>query len=210
LELFLAIVSVVAGCVSAIFFSNIRINDKSHSNMTYSGHRKYRQELDILQTEKSIVNGAITRVFEAFQKGKLDKVEFDRLMSKYNEESQMYEEKIKQIEPMADFSELKTLRGDLLHLVKEKINDIDMKLGEISKNNRIITNSITEEIQRKVSTHDSSGTIRPFRPRPFDSFLLQERKNLEQIETEIMQALEKLSDQDVVEPKTKNSSLDIV
>ena len=93
--------------------------------MTYSGHRKYKQELEILQTEKSIVNGAITRVFEAFQKGKLDKVEFDRLMSKYNEEFQMYEEKIKQIEPMADFSELKTLRGDLLHLVKEKINDID-------------------------------------------------------------------------------------
>ena len=110
--------------------------------MTYSGHRKYRQELEILQTEKSIVNGAITRVFEAFQKGKLDKVEFDRLMSKYNEESQMYEEKIKQIEPMVDFSELKTLRGDLLHLVKEKINNIDMKLGEISKNNRISTNSI--------------------------------------------------------------------
>ena len=178
--------------------------------MTYSGHRKYRQELEILQTEKSIVNGAITRVFEAFQKGKLDKVEFDRLMSKYNEESQMYEEKIKQIEPMADFSELKTLRGDLLHLVKEKINDIDMKLGEISKNNRILTNSITEDIQRKVSTHDSGGTIRPFRPRQFDSFLLQERKNLEQIETEIMQALEKLSEHDVVKPKTKNSSIDNV
>ena len=171
--------------------------------MIYSSNRKYREELDILLTEKSIVNGAIACVFEAFQNGNLNKIEFDRLVSKYNEESQMYEERIKEIKPMADISDLKALRSDLLHLVKEKIADIDKKLVEISKNNRIAAISKIDDVQNKVSTQVSGSTVHPFGPKQFDPILLQEEKKLKQIEIEIADALKKLSEHDQDNSKTK-------
>jgi hypothetical protein len=204
LEFFLAIVSIVAGSISAIVFSNIRTNHKnSHSNKTFLSNRKYREELDMLLTEKSIVTGAIAFVFEAFQKGKLNRIEFDRLVSKYNEESQTYEDKIKEMKPMADISDLKALRSDLLHLVKEKITDIDTKLLAISKSNSIVINSKIDNVQTKVSTDGIGSTILPFGPKQFDPVLLREKKKLKQIENEIDDALKKLTQHDQDNLKTK-------
>ena len=141
-----------------------------------------RVELASLLFEKTLAAEAITRVYEAAQDGRVDRLERDRLLLKYKRDLDSLNERIATLQPVADYADLKEVRNNLASLIEGRISAIDAKLAEMSKSVRPI---VVERVQvmptpeKKVDDGEKKQ-------------LRAEEKSIEQLQGEIMQALERL------------------
>jgi hypothetical protein len=91
-----------------------------------------KEELQSLQFEKSLILQSITRVCEASYEGKIDLIERDRLLLKYQQQLNSYDKKIADLQPVVDIAELTDMRNGLVSLLEGRITAIDQKLADIS------------------------------------------------------------------------------
>jgi hypothetical protein len=91
-----------------------------------------KEELQSLQFEKSLILQSITRVYEASYEGKIDLIERDRLLLKYQQQLDSYDKKIADLQPVVDIAELADMRNGLVSLLEGRITAIDQKLADIS------------------------------------------------------------------------------
>lgn|SRR5574341_1480671 len=141
-----------------------------------------RVELASLLFEKTLAAEAITRVYEAAQDGRVDRLERDRLLLKYKRDLDSLNERIATLQPVADYADLKEVRNNLASLIEGRISAIDAKLAEMSKS---VGPIVVEKVQvmpvpeKKVDDTEK----KQFRA---------EEKSIEQLQGEIMQALTRL------------------
>ena len=141
-----------------------------------------RVELASLLFEKTLAAEAITRVYEAAQDGRVDRLERDRLLLKYKQDLDSLNERIATLQPVADYADLKEVRNNLASLIEGRISAIDAKLAEMSKS---VGPIVVERVQvmptpeKKVDETEK----KQFRA---------EEKSIEQLQGEIMQALKRL------------------
>src|ERR671932_249413 len=127
--------SSIFGAISAAFIDKLpRIRGGSSKKQPRSSSA-IRAELLSLSFEKNLAAEAITRVYEAYQDGKIDKLERDRLLLKYRQQLDSLNQKIAYLQPVADFADLKELRNNLVFFLQDKISALDKKLQELSKSN---------------------------------------------------------------------------
>ena len=114
-----------------------------------------KAELESLKFEKSLLQEAITRIYEAVQEGRIDAAERDRLLLKYKHQLAIYNEKIDALLPIVDFSELSDMRDDVVNLLEKRITAIDQQLHELSKT-RILHNGFSTLKSKSNSKRNSS------------------------------------------------------
>ena len=90
--------------------------------------------LNSLEFEKNLTAGALTRVFEAMNEGKISSLEYDRLVFQYEEKLRIFEKEISELRSTSDVHELQALRNDLNYFLKNKMKQVDEKLSQISLN----------------------------------------------------------------------------
>lgn len=142
-----------------------------------------KAELASLLFEKALAAEAITRVYEAAQEGKIDRLERDRLLVKYKQDLDLLNERIARLQPVAEFAELTEVRNNLVSLLETKISTIDSKLAEMAKAGArpiVIERVQVMPVPEKVK---DEAQARQFRV---------EEKSIEQLQKEIMQALTRL------------------
>ena len=174
--------SSVAGALSAAILERLsRIKTKARNNDRSA--TAARAELASLLFEKTLAAEAITRVYEAAQDGKIDRLERDRLLVKYKQDLDALNEKIAVLQPVADYADLADVRNNLVSLLENKISAIDARLAEMNKvGDRPI---VVEKVQvmpvpEKVKDDSDAKQFRA------------EEKNIDQLQKEIMQALTRL------------------
>lgn len=113
-------------------------------------HELAKAELESLKFEKSLLQHAIAKIYEAVQDGRIDATERDRLLLKYKHQLAIYNEKIEALLPLVDFSELRDMRDDVVDLLENRITAIDKRLNELSKKSRLS--------HKGFSAFDSKGT----------------------------------------------------
>jgi hypothetical protein len=96
-----------------------------------------KAELESLKFEKSLLQQAIAKIYEAVREGRIDATERDRLLLKYKHQLAIYNEKIDALLPLVDFSELSDMRDDVVDLLEKRITDIDKRLIELSKKSKL-------------------------------------------------------------------------
>ena len=172
----------VAGAISAAFLEKLsRKKDKRLSESTNATKAEY---LSVL-FEKNLTSEAITRVYEASQEGKIDRLERDRLLLKYKLQLESLNQKIAYLQPVADYADLSELRDNLISLIENKISAVDKKLNEMKSGVRI------DEIDDKVKgIFDETSKIQSntVEQKPFKV----EEKSISQLQNDIMQALHRL------------------
>ena len=150
-ELLIIACSALLGAISgAIMLSRLSRNTKtSIKDWRYLGDsfNSAKSELQSLQFEKTLVAEAITRVYEAQQEGKIDRVERDRLLLKYKHQVASYSDKIAALEPVVDFTELSEVRNNIVGLMERRITMIDQKLAELCNKFGISSTDISESIR---------------------------------------------------------------
>lgn len=142
-----------------------------------------RSELASLAFEKALAAEALTRVYEAAQEGRIDRLERDRLLIKYKHELDLLNERIALLQPVADYAELEAARANLASLLESRISAIDAKLAEMSRAGArpiVVEKVQVMPVPEKVK---DDRDARQFRA---------EEKSIEQLQKEIMQALTRL------------------
>jgi hypothetical protein len=118
-----------------------------------------KAELESLKFERSLLHGAITRIYEAVQEGRIDAMERDRLLLKYKRQLVIYDEKIDALLPLVDLAELNDMRDDVVNLLEKRITAIDQQLAELSKKSE--TSPADSSIfKSKGSIHNSSSIFK--------------------------------------------------
>ncbi len=172
----------IAGAISAAFFERLsRKGNKKQPRTTGTT----RAELLSLLFEKNLAAEAITRVYEASQEGKIDRLERDRLLLKYKQQLDSLNQRISYLQPVADFADMTEMRNNLVSFLENKISALDQKLLDIGSG--IPHDSVDARVQEIIS-ETAKMHAAPVEQKPFKS----EEKSIDQLQKEIMQALQRL------------------
>jgi len=175
--------SSVAGVISATLIEKLSRSKAGNKQPKSMGAAK--EELLSLLFEKKLVSEAITRVFEASQEGKIDRLERDRLLLKYKQQLDSLNQRIAQLQPVADFADLTVLRNDLVSLLENKISVLDQKLLEMKSGTP--HDPVDVRVQELIA-ETSKVQAAPAVQKPFKA----EEKSIDQLQKEIMHALKRL------------------
>lgn len=191
----------LAGAISAVtlwkHYDNKMILRKPIRPTVVKGLNATRSEIEALQFEKSILSHSITAIYEAIQKGKIGAVEHDRLLLKYKSQLDNFNKKIGELQLSIDLTELSEMRTQLVYLLEERIASIDVRLAEISKKLEIPLDPVFHSTKQKHATeaysHEHSEIDKRKREAKREAVSVGvEKKNIQEIEQQIMQALDNL------------------
>jgi hypothetical protein len=181
-----------AGVISAVFLGKlfrIRGNNKQHARSSSSSIASIRAELLSLLFEKNLTAEAITRVYEAAQDGRIDRFERDKLLLKYKQQLDSLNQKIAYLQPVADFSNLKELRNNLVYFLEDRISALDKKLLELSKSNPPSQDDIDAKAKKILAeTSKMQQSVTPIEQKMFKA----DEQSIEQLHKDIVQALQHL------------------
>jgi hypothetical protein len=184
--------SSIAGAVFATIIDKLSSVRNSRNKEQPRPSSAARAELLSMLFEKNITAEAITRVYEAYQDGKIDRLERDRLLLKYKQQLDSLNHKIALLQPVADFEDLTKLRNNLVLLFQDKILALDRKLLELSKStlshqdaDAKVKKILVETLEAQVSAPIEQEIFNP------------DEKSIEQLQREIVQALQRLEQAEV-------------
>jgi hypothetical protein len=135
--------------------------------------------------EKNLASEAITRVYEASQEGRIDRLERDRLLLKYKQQLDSLNQRIASLQPVADYADLTELRNSLVSLLENKISALDQKILDMKSG--VPDDAVDAKVQ-KIIAETSKVQATQVDQKPFKA----EEKSIDQLQKEIMQALQRL------------------
>jgi hypothetical protein len=180
--------SSVAGAISAAFLEKLsRSRSKAPQPLQKPTANTIRTELVSLLFEKTLASEAITRVYEASQQGRIDRLERDRLLLKYKQQLDSLNQKIQQIQPAADYIEIAEMRNSLAKVIEDRISALDQKLQQLSKSGATFDIALDSQVQKIIAE-----TTKVQAAAPVEQKQKSDEKTIEQLQNEIVQALERL------------------
>jgi hypothetical protein len=183
--------SSIAGAISAAFIDKllrVRSNNKKHTGSSLSPSTDIRTELLSLLFEKKLAAEAITRVYEAAQDGLIDRLERDKLLLKYKQQLDSLNQKVAYLQPVADFSDLRELRDNLVSFLEDRVSVLDKKLLELSKSSPPSQGAIDAKANNIVAETSKVQSVTHVEQKMFKA----DEKSIEQLQKEIVQALQHL------------------
>ena len=204
MDLLIASFSIGLGAISSIVFRQIKKHkilkaqpkkkngnkdDYFDTNKTSSDVEMMKNELDSLEVERSIITSSVRKTHEFFREGKLSQLEFDRLVIKYCEDLRKCEDEINKTRSIVDLYELSSIKSNLVSIIEDKIKVIDTRLKELSNNNIKMPSRPPKQFRPDTTDQDLSNS---FSGAHLDKSLRVEAEKIQNLESEISQALEKL------------------
>ena len=89
---------------------------------------KSRREMKTIMVERDLLSSSMMRLYEAENEGRITREEREMISKKYSEQIKDLQSKLKDVELVVEVGELENLRGDLLGLFEEKIQNIEGRL----------------------------------------------------------------------------------
>lgn len=218
-EIAVLVGSIIAGAISGAAVVHIvsKVNSSSlkSQRQVVKPFDNAKAELQSLQFEKRLVGEAITRVYEAVQEGKVDSVERDRLLVRYKQQLDSYNEKIGELQSAVDFTDLYEMRNDITGLLERRITAIDQKLDELSKKYGMERREpIKIKQQRFIEKGEEKGGGGVESSAEVEALVEEgksEGKNIDELQKEIIEALHRLDqveigDKEPSKPQTIGTS----
>jgi len=91
---------------------------------------KSKREMRTIMLERDLLSGALTKVYEAENEGKITREEREMIAKRYSSEIRELEAKLRDKELFVEVGELESLRDELVTLFKEKIQNIEGRLDQ--------------------------------------------------------------------------------
>lgn len=182
--------SSIAGVISAVFLDKLfrlRSNNKKPARPS-SSSASLRAELLSLLFEKNLTAEAITRVYEAAQDGRIDRLERDKLLLKYKQQLDSLNQKVAYLQPVSDFSDLKELRNNLVSFLEDRISALDKKLLDLSKSSPHSQDDIDTNAKKILAETSKMQSVTPIEQKMFKG----DEQSIKQLQKEIVQALQHL------------------
>lgn len=190
--------SSVAGALSAAIIERLsRARQRARAEQKTAAAAKI--ELASLLFEKTLAAESITRAYEAAQAGRIDPLERDRLLAKFKHELDSLNEKIASVKPVAEYEDLAGMRNELVSLIENRISALDRKLAEMGKTGgrpaaaeKVQAVPAPEKVEAGVPEKVEMPEPEKAKDRQEKKDAGAEEKSIEQLQKEIMQALQRL------------------
>ena len=122
----------------------------------FKTEKELKEELKIFQYEKSLISYSINKILEEYRNKEIDIYERDRLLRKYRQELDEYDEKILEIQSKLDLTSLMNLRQNLMNVVENRVVEIDDKIKEI--NNKLGSEYTYNNTKNFIQKNESKKT----------------------------------------------------
>ena len=180
--------SSVAGVISAAVLEKLKSRSSARPEpIQKPTASSIRTDLVSLLFEKTLASEAITRVYEASQQGRIDRLERDRLLLKYKQQLDSLNNKIQELQPAADYIEIAEMRDNLTKIIEDRIAALDQKLLQLTKSGTTFNIALDPQVQKIIQ---ETRTVQ--QPAPVEQKQRSDEKTIEQLQNEIVQALERL------------------
>ena len=180
--------SSVAGAISAAVLERIKSRSReSPTPIQKPTASSIRTDLTSLLFEKTLASEGITRVYEAAQQGRIDRLERDRLLLKYKQQLDSLNGRIQELLPAADYIEIAEMRNGLTKIIEDRISALDQKLEHLSRSGRTFDIALDPQVQKIISETKNVQAAAPIEQKG-----KTDEKTIEQLQNEIVQALERL------------------
>jgi hypothetical protein len=167
-----------------------------------------RREMRTMMVERDLLSAALMKVYEAESEGRITKDERETIAKKYSDQIKGIQSKLKDVELIVEVGELEKLRGELVSLFQEKIQNIEARLEQAKERLGVaaptgITMMMNEEPGTKLEREGDLERVIERRTRPEMS---DSERRVKDLRDELMEAVSKLEQIDLEKkPQESNS-----
>lgn len=159
-----------------------------------------KKEMRTLLLERDLLSGALTKVYEAENEGKITREEREMIAKRYSSQIRDLESKLRDKELLVEVGELEGLRDELVSLFKEKIQNIETRLDQAKERLSIAPAPAEKEVEAarpkavvtaggQAQPEDLERVVERRTPKRDDT---EGERRVKAIRDEVMEALERL------------------
>src|SRR2546428_4127751 len=148
--------------------------------------------------ERDLLSSALMKLYEAETEGRITKEEREMITKRYTTQIKSFESKLKDVELVVEVGELERLRGDLMSLFRDKVQNIEARLEQAKE--RLappaaeLERTREAQVRRVERADDLEKVIERKTARPEVS---EGERRVKAIRDEVMEALTKLEQIDL-------------
>ena len=165
------------------------------TTVTTSDLDKSRREMRTIMVERDLLSSAMMKLYEAETEGRITREEREMISKRYSDQIKDLQSKLKDIELVVEVGELEGLRGELVTLFEQKIQNIEARLDAAKQRlGPAAPQPIKKEPTTKVEKEIDLEKVVERRTR---SELSESERRVREIRDEVMDALTRLEQIDI-------------
>jgi hypothetical protein len=122
---------------------------------------KSRKEMRTLLLERDLLSGALTKVYEAENEGKITREEREMIAKRYSSQIRDMESKLSDKELIVEVGELEGLRDELMTLFREKIQNIETRLDQAKERLPSMSQQQAKAMEAPLTASRAKSTVAP-------------------------------------------------
>jgi hypothetical protein len=165
------------------------------TTVTSADLEKSRRDMRTIMVERDLLSSAMMKLYEAESEGRITREERELISKRYSDQIKDLQSKLKDIELVVEVGELEGLRGELVTLFEQKIQNIEVRLDAAKQRlGPAAPQPVKKETAPRVEKEDDLEKVVEKRTR---SELSESERRVRQIRDEVMDALTRLEQIDI-------------
>jgi hypothetical protein len=177
-------------------FGQVRVKSVGMDELEHS-----KREMRTLMLERDLLSSALTKIYEAETQGKITREEREMIARRYSEQIKEIDGKLRDKELIVEVGELESLRDELLSLFREKIENIELRLGRSKEKLQSLRPEVKVEAAKKEPPVEELETVIERKASRKEES--EGERRVRELREEVMEALARLEQIDV---KKENES----
>jgi hypothetical protein len=163
--------------------------------VTSTDLEKSRREMRTIMVERDLLSSAMMKLYEAESEGRITREEREMISKRYSDQIKELQSKLKDSELIVEVGELEGLRGELVTLFEQKIQNIETRLDSAKQRlGPAAPQPVKKEAPPKVEEEADLERVVERRTR---SELSESERRVKDIRDEVMDALTRLERIDI-------------
>ena len=165
------------------------------ATVTTSDLEKSRREMRTIMVERDLLSSAMMKLYEAESEGRITREEREMISKRYSDQIKELQSKLKDIELIVEVGELEGLRGELVTLFEQKIQNIEARLDSAKQRlGPAAPLPVKKEAPQQLEKEVDLERVVERRTR---SELSESERRVKEIREEVMDALTRLEQIDI-------------
>ena len=167
----------------------------TESTVPSSDLERSRREMRTIMVERDLLSSAMMKLYEAETEGRITREEREMISKRYSDQIKDLQSKLKDVELIVEVGELEGLRGELVSLFEQKIQNIETRL-DVAKQR--LGAAAPQPVKKEAAPKVERGTdLERAVERKSKPEMSESEKRVKEIRDEVMDALTRLEQIDI-------------
>ena len=160
------------------------------ATVTSAELERSRREMKTITVERDLLSSAMMKLYEAENEGRITREEREMISKRYSDQIKDLQSKLKDVELVVEVGELEGLRGELVTLFEQKIQNIEARLDAAKQRLGVQAPEVVKKQSvPKVEKETDLEKVVERRARPV---MTESERRVKELRNEVMDALTRL------------------